>query len=183
MRPALTARLTPHTGAEGPAPRFEMRALMRLALWGTSAAAALLVAALASYPNLPPPPLVALAVSIAKGPVEGADETRQLAETVRAFQAEREALLARISALEQNLEDTTGPDRGGARRCARAGARRGRAAPFGHGNDAGTHTGVAGPGLHGRSNPRAADKPAREPAGDRDDCRADASPGESPIRY
>jgi hypothetical protein len=89
-----------------------MRALMRLALWGTSAAAALLVAALASYPNLPAPPLVALAVSIAKGPVEGADERRQLAETVRAFQAEREALLARISALEQNLEDTTGSNRG-----------------------------------------------------------------------
>jgi len=96
MRPALTARLTPHTGAEGPAPRFEMRALMRLALWGTSAAAALLVAALASYPNLPAPPLVALAVSIAKGSGEGADETRQLAETVRAFQAEREALMARL---------------------------------------------------------------------------------------
>ena len=109
MRPALTARLTPHTGAE--APRFELRALMRLALWGTSAAAALLVAALASYPNLPAPPLVALAVSIAKGSVEGADEARQLAETVRAFQAEREALLARISALEQNLEDTTGSNR------------------------------------------------------------------------
>ena len=111
MRPALTARLTPRAGAEGPAPRFEMRALMRLALWGTSAAAALLVAALASYPNLTAPALVALAVSIAKGPVAGADETRQLAETVRAFQAEREALLARISALEQNLEDTTGSNR------------------------------------------------------------------------
>src|SRR5262245_4420893 len=99
-------------GAGEPARRFDMRALLRLATWGLSAAGALLLAALAGYPHFTSQRLVALpAWAAAGGPRDAAvrpgdreDESRRLAEIVRGLSADREALLRRIVALEQGLE-------------------------------------------------------------------------------
>jgi hypothetical protein len=95
---------------------FDMRELRRLALWGLAAAGALVLLvfavsaqsgrdrlALASARSgeaAKPPPKAAPAVDL--------KEHQKLAETVRALTADRDRLLARISALEQNLQDVTG---------------------------------------------------------------------------
>jgi hypothetical protein len=117
------AQPTPPARTRNDPHRFDMRALFRLAMWGTSAATAVLVAALAGYPNFgplgphafpawaggaaPKQPDTALPRLAARLPVADG-ETRQLAEAVRTLGAEREALLTRIAALERSLGDITG---------------------------------------------------------------------------
>ena len=102
---------------------FDIRALRRLAIWGAAAAAALSVAVLAGYANPAAQRLLgtmsaaigrtqhrveASPAQTATRVVEADNETRRLAEAVRALAADRNELLTRISSLEQSLEDITG---------------------------------------------------------------------------
>jgi len=103
---------------------FNMRALWRLAIWGSSAAFALAIAVVAGYSDTGSRRLMAAATpSSAAGaaqkaapptaaqaarPPENDAETRRLAEAVRVLAADRERLVARIGTLERNLEDVTG---------------------------------------------------------------------------
>jgi hypothetical protein len=111
------ARQTQQTSFDGSGRRFDMRALLRLALWGISAAAALLLAVLSGYPDFTSQHLIALPSwastlaqrqAAAQRAVETAGETENLAATARALAADRDALRRRITALEQGLEDITG---------------------------------------------------------------------------
>jgi hypothetical protein len=94
--------------------RFDMRSLRRLAIWGTSATAALAVAVIAGYSDLGS--RRSMAASGGPGNATKADartpemaaETRRLADAVRVLTADREQLVARIGTLERNLEDMTG---------------------------------------------------------------------------
>jgi hypothetical protein len=104
---------------------FNMRALWRLAIWGSSAAAALTLAVVAGYSDTGSQRLIA--ATAAPGGAGGAPrtaavappqpvahaseteaETRRLAEAVRALAADRERLAARLGTLERSLEDVTG---------------------------------------------------------------------------
>src|SRR5438034_10525554 len=102
---------------------FDIRALRRLAIWGAAAAAALSVAVLAGYANPAAQRLLgtmsaaigrthhrveASPAQTATRVVEADNETRRLAEAVRALAADRNELLTRINSLEQSLEDITG---------------------------------------------------------------------------
>ena len=99
-----------------PRRRFELRDLWRVALWGMTAAAALLLAVLATTTDAGNDRLI-LALAHFRGaagpPAPQASrsvnepDTRRLAETVRALAADRDRLLARISTLERSV-DTTG---------------------------------------------------------------------------
>ncbi len=97
---------------------FTMRALWRLAIWGTAAAASLLVAVLAGFSErasqrmmaaraAPDAMLQALpsAIELAR---DLDVETRRLAESVRVLSADRDRLAVRVALLERNLEDVTG---------------------------------------------------------------------------
>jgi hypothetical protein len=104
---------------------FNMRALWRLGLWGTSAAAALTLAVVAGYSDTgsrrlmaaaAPPggttvaqraPAAATPQPVARSS-ETEAETRRLAEAVRALTADRERLATRLGTLERSLEDVTG---------------------------------------------------------------------------
>ena len=100
---------------------FTLQHLWRQALWGTGAAAAVLLAVLASVagngpqrapnvfssfnfvpsPSLPtsqPPPQAA----------EADSEARQLARTVRRLAEDRDRIMARLAAVEHNVDDMTG---------------------------------------------------------------------------
>jgi hypothetical protein len=94
-----------------------MRALWRLAIWGASATAALVLAVAASYSDTGSRRLMVAmnpgvapnsTVVVATRPAEADAETRRLTEAVRALTADRERLVARIGTLERNLEDMTG---------------------------------------------------------------------------
>jgi hypothetical protein len=102
-----------------------MRALWRLGLWGSSAAAALTLAVVAGYSDTgsrrlmaatAPPGGAAVAqrapAAAATQPAarssETEAETRRLAEAVRSLTADRERLAARLGTLERSLEDVTG---------------------------------------------------------------------------
>jgi hypothetical protein len=117
------ARPTQHTSIDDGARRFDLRALLRLALWGTSAAAALMLAVLAGYPHFTAQHLIALppwastltqrqagvvSAPSAQRAIETDGETENLAAAVRGLGADRDALLRRITTLEQGLEDVTG---------------------------------------------------------------------------
>jgi hypothetical protein len=101
------------------APRFDMRALIRLATWGMSATSALLLAVLSAYPYFTSQQSVALPAletgAAQRGrssrSIEVEGETSRLAEAVRDLSADREALLGRLRSLEQSLEDITGSNR------------------------------------------------------------------------
>jgi len=103
--------------------RLGMPALWRLAIWGSLATVALLAAAISGYSNAGSHRQTASTASgqITSGlanpgpasaqlriPGETAEETRRLAETVRALAADRDQALARIAALERNLDGVTG---------------------------------------------------------------------------
>jgi hypothetical protein len=97
--------------------KFGLRDLLRLAIWGVSAASALFVALYAATTELGRDRLfVAFAeiheVLMPTGvkPIRPLDarEGRRLAETVRSLAADRDRLLARIATLEQNLDGITG---------------------------------------------------------------------------
>jgi hypothetical protein len=97
-----------------------MPALWRLAIWGGLATFALLAAAISGYSNAgshrqAPSGQIASAQASAgpasaqpRIPGETAEETRRLAETVRALAADRDQVLARIAVLERNLDGVTG---------------------------------------------------------------------------
>lgn len=99
----------------------DMRALRRLALWGTSAGVALSVAVLAGSTESGSQrfagmsgsaPAVAqktsMVVQLAARSAEAEAETQRLAERVRLLISDREWLVARIGVIERNLEDLTG---------------------------------------------------------------------------
>ena len=91
---------------EQPLRTMDMRSLWRLAIWGSSATLALLLAVVACYSDTGSR---RLAMNGAASRVAEAEaETRRLAETVRMLAADRERLTARIGTLERNLEDMTG---------------------------------------------------------------------------
>jgi hypothetical protein len=105
---------------------FDMRALWRLAIWGTTASACLAAAVFAANTdvgaqrllalNAPaatpdisaPPPDQPSAAQLAARSAETENETRRLAQAMQALDAEREQLVTRIATLERNLEDITG---------------------------------------------------------------------------
>jgi hypothetical protein len=98
-------------------PKFGLRDLFRLAIWGVSAASVLFIALYAATTEIGRDRLfVAFAeiheVLIPTGvtPIRPLDarEGRRLAETVRALAADRDRLLARVATLEQNLDGITG---------------------------------------------------------------------------
>jgi hypothetical protein len=108
-------------------PQLGMPALWRLAAWGGIASFALFAAAISAYSNAGS--LRQAAASASSGPAtsgqgtlqsripagefgprpsETAEETRRLAEAVRALAADRDQALSRIAALEHNLDGVTG---------------------------------------------------------------------------
>jgi hypothetical protein len=102
--------------------RFDMRSLLRLALWGGGAAASLLVAALAAQTEIggrrlvmayaaitTPPGQGATAVAaIPARPLDADPQGRRLIDTVSALTADRDRLAARLAVLERGLDDVTG---------------------------------------------------------------------------
>jgi hypothetical protein len=86
-----------------------MRALWRLASWGTAAAVSLLIAVLAGFSETASQHSMARA---APDPATLAREfdvaTRRLAESVRTLTADRDRLAARLGTLERSVEDITG---------------------------------------------------------------------------
>ena len=95
-------------------PSFDMRSLRRLAIWGTSATVALVMVVAASFSDSGSRRMMAAAGTAANAQMlasrsaEAEEETRRLADAVRALIADREQLVARLGALERNLEDATG---------------------------------------------------------------------------
>ncbi len=92
---------------------FDMRALARLGLWGLCALAAVAAVIIAARSE----PGARRLASLAGGPAGQArpsahtvedDDRRRLAEAVRLLSADRDQLMTRVSALEQNLADLTG---------------------------------------------------------------------------
>src|SRR5215207_2424968 len=97
--------------------KFRFRDLGRLALWGVSAVAALSVAVYAGATETSRNRLqIALAeiheILLPTGVEQvrplNAREGRRLAETVRHLSGDRDRLLARLAALEQNVDGITG---------------------------------------------------------------------------
>lgn len=118
MARARSARTVAHDD------HFDIRALARLGLWGGGAIAALLIAVIVArsdigirrlgyaYSSITASPGAARerpvpAVTVTR-PLIADPEGRRLIETVNTLTAERERLLARLSALERNLDDMTG---------------------------------------------------------------------------
>lgn len=109
-----------------PVPQVGMPALGRLAIWGCLATFALFAAIISGYSNagsqrpaaLPATGQAAAGSAMTQpripsgeyGPriSESAEETLRLAEAVRALAADRDQALARIAALERNLDGVTG---------------------------------------------------------------------------
>lgn len=105
---------------------FDMSALLRLAVWGGAATAALAIAVLSTQTSVgsqrltgalasasgrdtaAQPPAPAVNARLAAQAAELENETRRLAVAVRSLAADRERLLTRVAALERNLEDATG---------------------------------------------------------------------------
>jgi SPOR domain len=102
-------------------PTFTMRKLERLALWGSAAAAALLVAVIAGRSDLgaqriagflpwihQPSSHAAHPKEAAAAPLDTEAVTRQLVQAVRGLSEDRDRLTARLAALEHSLDDVTG---------------------------------------------------------------------------
>jgi hypothetical protein len=95
---------------------FDMGSLRRLAIWGGSAAVALLVAVLAGYSDASSRRLMAAdaqttgtpAAQLASRLPEIDAQTQRLAGVVDGLAAGRELLMGRMATLERNLEDVTG---------------------------------------------------------------------------
>jgi hypothetical protein len=95
---------------------FTMRALWRLAMWGTAAAASLLVAVLAGHSETGSQRLLAaMAGGTPPTRPNAAElarnfeiETRRLASQLHALGADRDRLAARVDSLERGLDDVTG---------------------------------------------------------------------------
>jgi hypothetical protein len=95
---------------------FDLRALLRLAAWGCTAATALMLAVLSAgvgtnhqtFVSPTAAPQVPAATVQLTRQTEPDKATRQLSEAVSGLTADRERLVARIASLERNLEDVTG---------------------------------------------------------------------------
>ncbi len=121
---------SPRLAAKTRKPSFTMQSFWRLALWGSIAAAALLVAVitgrsevgsqraaimLSSLNLTSTPSLRAAATQVASRENQVASRsfdadpaTRQLAQAVRGLTEDRDRLTARLAAVEHNLDDMTG---------------------------------------------------------------------------
>jgi hypothetical protein len=98
-------------------PAFTIQKLQRLALWGSAAAAALFIAALAGRSDVGSQRVAAVLSSLhlraphpnqAAGPLDMESTTRQLVQTVRGLTEDRDRLMMRLAAVEHNLDDVTG---------------------------------------------------------------------------
>ena len=99
---------------------IDMRGLRRLAIWGLSATGALAIAVAAAFSDAgsrrlmasaPAPNAAGTAQKAAPPAAPAPDrdaESRRLSEVLGALVADREQLVARIGAIERNLEDVTG---------------------------------------------------------------------------
>jgi hypothetical protein len=99
---------------------IDMRGLRRLAIWGLSATGALAIAVAAAFSDAgsrrllasAPPSNAASVVQKAAPPAAPAPdrdaESRRVSEVLGALAADREQMVARIGAIERNLEDVTG---------------------------------------------------------------------------
>jgi len=104
---------------------FDVRALLHLAVWGSAAALALMIAVLSAYLTLRPqrpaivladpspvqhgrPQASANAAQLAARAAEAETEMRRLSEVVLALGTDRDQLAARVGSLERSLEDVTG---------------------------------------------------------------------------
>jgi TolA-binding protein len=101
---------------------FDQRALRRLAIWGTAAAAALLVAALSAHfsagsrPGMSTAaastdaafPVAPIVAHLAARSEDLENETRRLTEAVVTLTSDRDRLIMRLASLERSLEDITG---------------------------------------------------------------------------
>jgi hypothetical protein len=88
---------------------FNMRALWRLALWGSTATLALTLAVLAGFSEAGSRRLMAATPAPPSARTSDSEaQTRRLAEMVHILAADRERLVGRIDTLERNLEDMTG---------------------------------------------------------------------------
>jgi len=103
---------------------IETRTLHRLAMWGTAAAAALMVAVLTAHfgagsqraaaaaastsNEVTPWPAATLIAQLTARADDAENETKRVSEAVYAMAQDRERLIARIASLEKNLEDVTG---------------------------------------------------------------------------
>jgi hypothetical protein len=95
---------------------FDLRALLRLAGWGCTAAAALMLAVLSAgvgsrHQTLVTPAatqIPAATVQLTTRQTEPDKATRQLTEALSGLTADRERLVARIATIERNLEDVSG---------------------------------------------------------------------------
>jgi hypothetical protein len=90
-------------------PAFTMQSLCRIALWGTTAATALLVAILTSWSDAG-----SQRIATTPGATRGAPRqfdaesaARQLTQAVRGLTEDRDRLIARLAALEHSLGDIT----------------------------------------------------------------------------
>ena len=94
--------------------RFDMRELRRVGLWGLAGAAALVVAVFVATSESGERRLTqSLAhlhglASSRSLPPAGDRETRQLTDAVRSLTTDRDALTARLDALERNISEITG---------------------------------------------------------------------------
>ena len=99
---------------------IDLRGLRRLAIWGLSATGALAIAVAAAFSDAgsrrlmasaPAPNAAGTAQKAAPPAAPAPDrdaESRRLSEVLGALVADREQLVARIGAIERNLEDVTG---------------------------------------------------------------------------
>jgi hypothetical protein len=121
------AKPAPKAPANKPAakPAFTMKSLRRLAVWASTAAAALFIAILAARSDVGAQRIAvawssmrygaattqlasSTAIPVAPRAFDAEAATRQLAQTVRGLAEDRERLTARLAAVEHNVEDITG---------------------------------------------------------------------------
>jgi len=95
---------------EAQTPPFGLHDLLRLAIWGTCAAAALglAVVSINSGPGSHQTPAPPATADTSAQATAAAGETRRLTEAVQDLAADREQILSRLSALERGLNDVTG---------------------------------------------------------------------------
>jgi hypothetical protein len=91
---------------------FTMRSLRHAALWGATAAVALLFAALSSHGDFDAGRLAdafrGVSTSPAPRPLDAQAETQRLAQAVHGLTIDNEQLKARLASVEQDLNDVTG---------------------------------------------------------------------------
>ena len=111
------AKLVPNAELAPARRKFGLRDLLRLAVWGVSAACTLFVALYAATTEIGRDRLFVAFAEIHEilmptgvKPIRPLDarEGRRLAETVRSLAADRDRLLARVATLEQSLDGMTG---------------------------------------------------------------------------